>query len=199
MPGRREPAWGWAADRGGGSRQPAEGRGAEEGLEERGGRKRRGPEARGRGAEASGRRTVGEAAGLGGLPAGARWRPAGLSRETRLDREGRARADRRGGAEGCEAGRLEQRSGRGDPPPTGDRSRQLSALGCRRDPGIQDTDGASPKMGRRPQLPLVKVRADRPARDQRLSGPGERRTSVGRGAGGGELGTRRFPGGWGAA
>lgn len=42
--------------------------------------------------------------------------------------------------------------------PTGDRSRPPSALGCRSDPGIQDADGASPRMGRRPQLRLVKVK-----------------------------------------
>lgn len=54
-------------------------------------------------------------------------------------------------------------------------------------------------MGRRPQLRLVKVRADRPAGDQRRSGPGRRRTSVGRGAGGGEQGTRSVPGGLGTA
>lgn len=43
-------------------------------------------------------------------------------------------------------------------------------------------------MGRRPQLRLVKVRADRPARHQRRPGLNEHRTGVGRDAGGGESG-----------
>lgn len=103
------------------------------------------------------------------------------------------------GREGAKPGAGEERSGPGDRPPAGDRSRRFLALGCRRDTGIQDADGASPRMGRRPQLRLVKVRADRPAGNQRHSGPGERRTNVGRDAGGGEQGTRCVPGSWGAA
>lgn len=102
------------------------------------------------------------------------------------------------GREGAKPGAWEQLSDPGDWPPNGDRSRPLFALGCRSDPGIQDADRASPRMGQRPQLRLVKVREDRPPGNQRRSGPNERGTGVGRGAGGEDRGTRRHPGGWGS-
>lgn len=90
------------------------------------------------------------------------------------------------GREGAKLGAWAQLSGPGDRPPTGDRSRPPSALGCRSDPGIQDADGASPRMGRRPQLLTVKVRGDLSAGDQRRSGPNGSGIGVGRGDGGGD-------------
>lgn len=131
----------------------AEGRDAEEGLEWRGGEGREGRGRRGEGAGSRGgewrRGLRRRRRGRGWLPAGkTRW-PAGLSQEAAagLTQEGTSQSP----------------PGRAAPPTPapGARSRRPAPLRCPRDPRTQAGDRASARMGRRPQLRLVQVRASR--------------------------------------
>jgi hypothetical protein len=137
---------------------------------------------RGRGAKARSGRTVGEAAGQGGLRGGRQaavgQAGSGKGGQTCPRRERTARRAGRGSAKpGTLAPGIHRRARR-PPGAAGVRHRRPAPLGCPKDPGNQDRDGASPRMGRRPQLRLVKVRATRsalergrpqlgPARDRR--------------------------------
>lgn len=173
-----------------------EGRSAGEGLKGRGGKSWSGEGTPRRGAGSGGERGadrgVGSAGKAGSPRARGGCRPRGVrKRRPGFPRDGIARARR---------ARQRQRSAaahpacrRPHPPP--------ALLGCPRDPGFQDGDRASPRMGRRPQLRLVKVRAGRAALECR--GRPQPWARAGRGWTGGVMGgplgraEHRFGRGWG--